>query len=487
MTRAIVLMARCPALAAREAAVHCGQSRCLHEKITGPHRHPASRRALTHSRGAAVTTAVMDPNAFPSPPGRTTAQPRGAPPGGGPQKRVRDSLGVAGNNDRTWQDRLGGLKTRGPGAGKNGPRRVIKRTVTKPSEAAVPKPPTVAGEREWARVETMRAQQAAAEARRRGADGRDVSSTSVDDDITNAPWQKEETVSYSFFGQSRVRYPAASLADPASRATYEDSELDKTAIQVNALLLAEGVRTPPTGVLAGGDVRSFAALAEAAHHLRRQHSPEDLRRIVGKIMRSQITGGIPPGGTGVAQAAFPARAEAAAAAGTIASEIHGGVDVRADDAGDDGGTEREGRDGGERQEVQVPRGDGVRGGVREHVQVTRAGRDARGVWRGFVRGAKLCDLVADVLWAGAAAGADRSGAEQGVPVAVRGRGDEHAAAPAAAAGAADRHGRVAGGGGVDGGFGGEVLRLASAAASPEVPGAAEEGPGHLTTNASSVV
>ena len=73
-----------------------------------------------------------------------------------------------------------------------------------------------------------------------------------------------------------------------------------------------------------------------------------------------------------------------------------------------------------------------------------------------------------------------------VPVAVRDRGDEHAAAPAAA-GAADRHGRVAGGGGVDGGFGGEVLRLASAAASPEVPGAAEEGPGHLTTNASSVV
>ena len=163
MTRAIVLMARCPALAAREAAVHCGQSRCLREKITGPHRHPASRRALTHSRGAAVTTAVMDPNAFPSPPGRTTAQPRGAPPGGGPQKRVRDSLGVAGNNDRTWQDRLGGLKTRGPGAGKNGPRRVIKRTVTKPSKGAVPRPqPTVAGEREGARVETMRAQQAAA-------------------------------------------------------------------------------------------------------------------------------------------------------------------------------------------------------------------------------------------------------------------------------------------------------------------------------------
>ena len=321
MTRAIVLMARCPALAAREAAVHCSQSRCLREKITGPHRHPASRRALTHSRGAAVTTAVMDPNAFPSPPGRTTAQPRGAPPGGGPQKRVRDSLGVAGNNDRTWQDRLGGLKTRGPGAGKNGPRRVIKRTVTKPSKAAVPKPkPTVAGEREWARVETMRAQQAAAEARRRGADGRDVSSTPrVDDDITNAPWQKEETVSYSFFGQSKVRYPAASLADPASRATYEDSELDKTAIQVNALLLAEAAGVNPD-TLNGGDVRSFAALAEAAHHLRRQHSPEDLRRIVGKIMRSQITGGIPPGGTGVAQMLVPG-AVLRETTGTIASEM----------------------------------------------------------------------------------------------------------------------------------------------------------------------
>lgn len=321
MTRAIALMARCPALAAREAAVHCGQgrSRCLREKITRPHhRHPASRRASTHSRGAAVTTAVMDPNAFPSQPGGTTAQPRGAPPGVGPQKRVRDSLGVAGNNDRTWQDRLGGLKARGPGMGKNGPRRVIKRTVTKPSEAAVPKPkPTVAGEREWARVETMRAQQAAAEARRRGANGRDVSSSTND---TNAPWQKEETVSYSFFGQSRVRYPAASLADPAaSRAVYEDSELDKTAIQVNALLLAEAAGVDPN-VLNGGDVRSFAALAEAAHHLRRQHSPEDLRRIVGKIMRSQITGGIPPGGTGVAQFLLPG-AVLRETTGTIASEM----------------------------------------------------------------------------------------------------------------------------------------------------------------------
>ena len=231
---------------------------------------------------------------------------------------MRDSLGVAGNNDRTWQDRLGGLKTRGPGAGKNGPRRVIKRTVTKPSEAAVPKPkPTVAGEREWARVETMRAQQAAAEARRRGADGRDVSSTGVvDDDITNAPWQKEETVSYSFFGQSKVRYPAASLADPASRATYEDSELDKTAIQVNALLLAEAAGVNPD-TLNGGDVRSFAALAEAAHHLRRQHSPEDLRRIVGKIMRSQITGGIPPGGNRGGAVSFPAPCRETT--GTIAS------------------------------------------------------------------------------------------------------------------------------------------------------------------------
>ena len=51
----------------------------------------------------------------------------------------------------------------------------------------------------------------------------------------------------------------------------------------------------------------------------------------------------------------------------------------------------------------------------------------------------------DVLWAGAAAGANRSGAEQGVPVAVRRRGDEHPAAPAVAAVAADRCGRVAGG------------------------------------------
>lgn len=73
-------------------------------------------------------------------------------------------------------------------------------------------------------------------------------------------------------------------------------------------------------MLNGGDVRSFAALAEAAHHLRRQHSPEDLRRIVGKIMRSQITGGIPPGGTGVAQFLLPG-AVLRETTGTIASEM----------------------------------------------------------------------------------------------------------------------------------------------------------------------
>ena len=65
------------------------------------------------------------------------------------------------------------------------------------------------------------------------------------------------------------------------------------------------------------------------------------------------------------------------------------MDVRADDAGDDGGAERVGCDGGERQEVRVPRGDAVRG-----VCVNMCKLPARDVmreefWRRVVRGAKL--------------------------------------------------------------------------------------------------
>ena len=169
---------------------------------------------------------------------------------------MRDSLGVAGNNDRTWQDRLGGLKTRGPGAGKNGPRRVIKRTVTKPSEAAVPKPkPTVAGEREWARVETMRAQQAAAEARRRGADGRDVSSTGVHEQYQRAVAEGGDRV-LLVLRTVQGSIPRRVARGPGVARVYEDSELDKTAIQVNALLLAEAAGSTRTRSTAATFVRS---------------------------------------------------------------------------------------------------------------------------------------------------------------------------------------------------------------------------------------
>jgi hypothetical protein len=169
----------------------------------------------------------------------------------------------------------------------------------------MPKPkPTVAGEREWARLETKRAQADAA--KRRGANGTNGAAVNQSNQMNHdAPWQKEATMSYSFFQQSKVRYPAASLADHhASQATYEDSELDKTAIQVNVHTLAEAAGIDP-GSLNGGDTRSFAALAEAAHRLQRQHSPEDLRRIVGRIMRTQVTGGMPPMATGIAQMLLP--------------------------------------------------------------------------------------------------------------------------------------------------------------------------------------
>ena len=105
-------------------------------------------------------------------------------------------------------------------------------------------------------------------AKRRGANGTNGASVNQSNQMNHdAPWQKEATMSYSFFQQSKVRYPAASLADHyASQATYEDSELDKTAIQVNVHTLAEAAGIDP-GTLNGGDTRSFAALAEAASGL----------------------------------------------------------------------------------------------------------------------------------------------------------------------------------------------------------------------------
>ena len=97
-------MTRNPALAARDVAFLGHHVRCL--KIT--RRRPIDAHRRPTNSTTRTTTAIMDPNAFPSPPG--TAERQQPATNTGPQKRVRDSLGVAGNNDRTWQDRLGGLR-----------------------------------------------------------------------------------------------------------------------------------------------------------------------------------------------------------------------------------------------------------------------------------------------------------------------------------------------------------------------------------------
>ena len=131
-----------------------------------------------------------------------------------------------------------------------------------------------------------------------------ASATPAPPSIAQGPFQREEIRTYSFLGQSEVRYRAASLRDPASRATYADSDVDKIAIAVNAKQLAEAAGVEVTTL---GDPSKYDTLARAAKALRDSRGPGALRETVSELMRGQIRAGVPPlpGLSGMMQTLIP--------------------------------------------------------------------------------------------------------------------------------------------------------------------------------------
>lgn len=211
----------------------------------------------------------------------------------------------------TWQDRLGNLKEHGPNAGpvgrKNrGPRRVIKPHIKQPRgadathsvDAQIRAFEDAARRRKDAAARGTTLGAASSNAVGRAGAGPAGSSSSTTSDPASSPRsrarQRAETASYSFLGQSSVRYPSADLADPdAARATYRDSDVDKLAIAVASRALADAAGAPLETL--GSDPGDYATLANAARALRdAAGGPARARDAAAEIMRAQIRAGIPP-------------------------------------------------------------------------------------------------------------------------------------------------------------------------------------------------
>lgn len=205
----------------------------------------------------------------------------------------------------TWQDRLENLKEYGENDGplgrKNrGPRRRIRRTVSKPRIA----PNSVDDKiRAWNESRGVSPPSEPSPAST-SSNAIPASATPAPPSIAQGPFQREEIRTYSFLGQSEVRYPAASLRDPASRAVYADSDVDKIAIAVSAKQLAEAAGVEVTTL---GDPSNYDTLARAAKALRDSRGPGALRQTVSELMRGQIRAGVPPlpGLSGMMQTLIP--------------------------------------------------------------------------------------------------------------------------------------------------------------------------------------
>jgi beta-carotene isomerase len=216
----------------------------------------------------------------------------------------------------TWQERLGDFKNDGPkGVGRKnrGPRRRIVPHIkeSKGSEENVPNSNPERLKRwkeENARAlpRTLRSDDGDDDAR----GGAGAGGTAEPGANSTPRWaahktdarstQRAETMSYSFLGQSTVRYPAAAHGTPEAKATYVDSPADKLAIEMNVRMLSELARVKPRG-----DPTSYDALVEAALVLRDATPPEKLRSDIGNLMRKQITSGMPPFALGAMQALVP--------------------------------------------------------------------------------------------------------------------------------------------------------------------------------------
>jgi beta-carotene isomerase len=216
----------------------------------------------------------------------------------------------------TWQERLGDFKNDGPkGVGRKnrGPRRRIVPHIkeSKGSEENVPNSNPERLKRwkeENARAlpRTLRSDDGDDDAR----GGAGAGGTAEPGANSTPRWaahktdarstQRAETMSYSFLGQSTVRYPAAAHGTPEAKATYVDSPADKLAIEMNVRMLSELAHVKPRG-----DPTSYDALVEAALVLRDATPPEKLRSDIGNLMRKQITSGMPPFALGAMQALVP--------------------------------------------------------------------------------------------------------------------------------------------------------------------------------------
>ena len=199
------------------------------------------------------------------------------------------------DDDPTWRDRLGSLKSNGPdgpvGRRNRGPRRKIKQTISSSPDS---KPTANSND---ARVAAWRAENpedAAVSARRRvdekappDASFRGSSSASASAWITGG---EPTTERYSFFRASTARYPA--YATRATETSYEDSPLDAAAIAASAQALAGVARLDADAYGERSEYATLARIALATH--KSGMGPGALRDRVADVMRESVRAGAPP-------------------------------------------------------------------------------------------------------------------------------------------------------------------------------------------------
>lgn len=220
----------------------------------------------------------------------------------------------------SWQEQLSNVTQNGPsgmGRKNRGPRRTIKPHIKQTSDKPPPPNSVDAQLRKWEAQSTPepRQQQQQQQQRQRlggeggggGSGGDDASAASSSSPsslssgcdrryyygFSGGPQQLQETMSYSFLGQSTVRYPfsTADPSDPASRGIYHDSKADELAIELAVDKLAEAAKVKPETL---GDARSYQALGAVALTLWKTHQPTELRQIMAGVMRRQLAVSMPP-------------------------------------------------------------------------------------------------------------------------------------------------------------------------------------------------
>lgn len=202
----------------------------------------------------------------------------------------------------TWRDQLQNVKTNGPsGAGRKG--RQIRRTIKPHIKQAEDKPPPVRSVD--AQVQQWKDQSIESTTRVNGKVAGSSSSASSSsassspssslgrEGIEPHPQQLAETLSYSFLGQSTVRYPFSTSGPwhPSSRGEYQDSKADKVAIEVAVNELAKLANVPPETL---GDTQSYEALVQVISTLLKKHGPTEVRRMMAGFHRRQLAGSMPP-------------------------------------------------------------------------------------------------------------------------------------------------------------------------------------------------